>query len=62
MKEVDSTQQFQELKNAILDAREKYVRLNFRNKLVVCLAEFLRLSKLMVDLQNMELKNWLYIL
>ena len=43
-----------ELKNAILDAWEKYLRFNFRNYLTVCLAEFLRLSKLKVDLQNIK--------
>ena len=37
-------------KNAILDQWEKYLYLNFRNQLIVCLAEILRLSKLTVDL------------
>ena len=41
-----------ELKNAILDAWEKYLRFNFRNLLIVCIAEFLRLSKLTTDVQN----------
>ena len=43
-----------ELKNAILDAWGKYLQFNFRNLLIVCLAEFLRLSKLTVDLQNIK--------
>ena len=43
-----------ELKNAILDAWEKYLQFNFRNYLIVFLAEFLRLSKLMAHLQNIK--------
>ena len=42
------------LKNAILDAWKKYLRFNFKNQLIVCLAEFLKLSKLTVDLQNIK--------
>ena len=40
-----------ELKNTILDACKKYLLFNFRNLLIVCLAETLRLSKPTVDLQ-----------
>ena len=43
-----------ELKNAILDAWEKCLRFNFRNLLIVYQSEFLRLSKLTVDLQNIK--------
>ena len=46
-----------ELKNIILDAWEKYIRFNFRNLLIVCLAKILRLSKLMADLQNIKIKH-----
>ena len=45
-----------ELKNAILDTWEKYLLFNFRNYLIVCQAEFLRLSKLTVDLKILNKK------
>ena len=50
-----------ELKNTLLDVKEKYLRFNFRNYMIVCLAKSLRLSKLKVDLQNIY-EIFLYIL
>ena len=42
------------LKTTISDAWEKYLRFNFRNQLIACLVELLRLSKLTADQQNIE--------